>query len=210
MPAPVSSAALHAPATLRNREPILQVLKDVLPERGLVLEIASGTGEHASFFANALPGLAWVPSDREADCRASIAAHAEASGASTVLPALDLDVAAPDWHGAVAERHGPIDAALCVNLLHVTAWTTVEPMMAGVAVLLRREGCLLLYGPFRIDGRHTAPSNAAFDAALRAQNPDWGVRELGDVCRAAETQGLHCEQVIAMPANNQMVVYRKP
>ena len=121
---------------MRNRAPILEVLRTVLPAQGLVLEIASGTGEHARFFAQALPGLVWLPSDPNADCRASIAAHAGAAGVSNVLPALNLDVAAPGWARGVTEQHGSVDAALCVNLLHVTAWTTIDPMMAGVADLL--------------------------------------------------------------------------
>ncbi len=209
MSAPLPPGAQHAPATMRNRAPILEVLRTVLPEHGLVLEIASGTGEHASFFAQALPGLVWQPSDPDADCRASITAHAGAAGAGNVLPALDLDVSVPQWQRDVAERHGPVDAALCINLVHITAWTTIDPMMTGVAELLADGGCLLLYGPFRIEGRHTAPSNAAFDTALRTQNPSWGVRNLEDLTDAAASRGLIREQVIAMPANNQMVVYRK-
>ncbi len=209
MSAPLPPGALHAPATTRNRAPILQVLQSVLPERGVVLEIASGTGEHASFFARALPGLVWQPSDRDADCRVSIAAHAAAAGAGNVLPALNLDVAASGWAQDVADRHASVDAALCVNLVHVTAWTTVGPMMAGVGELLADAGCFVIYGPFKIDGQHTAPSNAAFDSSLRAQNPSWGVRDLGDISEAAASCGLVCEQVTAMPANNQMVVFRK-
>ncbi|MDJ0896913.1 MAG: DUF938 domain-containing protein, partial [Alphaproteobacteria bacterium] len=140
MSAPLPPGALHAPATTRNRAPILQVLQSVLPERGVVLEIASGTGEHASFFARALPGLVWQPSDRDADCRVSIAAHAAAAGAGNVLPALNLDVAASGWAQDVADRHASVDAALCVNLVHVTAWTTVGPMMARVAQQLGDAG----------------------------------------------------------------------
>jgi SAM-dependent methyltransferase len=189
-----------APAAARNRDPILDVLRRVLPARGLVLEIASGTGEHAAHFARALPALEFQPSDRDDAMFASIAAHA--TGAANVRPPVLIDVTAPQWPLARA------DAILCINMIHISPWRATEGLMAGAQRILPADGLLFLYGPYKVGGRHTADSNAAFDASLRAQDPDWGVRDLGDVTALAARHGFAFDDTVAMPANNLSVLFR--
>lgn len=191
----------HAPATLRNRDPILAALRRFLPPTGTLLEIASGTGEHAVFFATALPGITWQPSDPGADARASIDAHAADAALPNLRPALALDVTAPDW------PLGRADAVLCCNMIHIAPWAATEGLMAGAARLLPPGAPLLLYGPYRQAGVETAPSNEAFDADLRARNPAWGLRELDAVTAAA--RGFTREAVLALPANNLLVTFRR-
>lgn len=194
----------HAPATQRNRDPILAVLQQILPPAGFLLEIASGTGEHAAYMAPRLPGWTWQPSDREPDTQ-SIDGHSRAAGARNVRPAMRLDVTEPLWPITSA------DAILCCNMIHIASWTAAEGLFEGAARTLTGGGPLILYGPFRRHGRHTAPSNEAFDANLRAQDPEWGVRCLDTEVRPlAETHGLECRDVIEMPANNLTVVFRRP
>jgi len=191
----------HALATLRNRAPILAVLRRVLPPRGLVLEVASGSGEHAAFFAAALPGLVWQPSDPDADARASTAAWC--GGLPNVRPPLALDAAADAW---------PLDAAdavVCINMVHIAPWDACAGLVRGAARTLSSGGVLYLYGPYRVGGAHTAPSNAAFDADLRARNPAWGVRELDAVLALAARHGLAHAETVPMPANNLSVVLRR-
>ena len=203
------SEARHAPATLRNREPILQVLQRILPDAGsgprLLLEIASGTGEHAAYMAPLLPGWTWQPSDFEADALAGIDAHAKQSGCDRIRSAIRLDVQAADWPVRAA------DAILCCNMIHIAPWAATGGLMRGAARVLPKGGLLILYGPFKRFGEHTAPSNAAFDADfLRARNPDWGVRCLDSEVRPlAATHGLEMADVIEMPANNLTVVFRR-
>jgi SAM-dependent methyltransferase len=196
----------HAPAALRNREPILAALKRHLPARGAVLEVASGTGEHAVHFAAALPHLVFRPSDPDPDARASIDTWAEGAGLPNLRAALDLDAAAPEWERAVA---GGADAVLCVNMVHIAPWAATGGLMRGAARLLPAGGVLCLYGPFRRDGRHTAPSNAAFDEQLRASDPAWGVRDLEAVAAEAAARGFAAPAVEEMPANNLFVVFRR-
>jgi SAM-dependent methyltransferase len=193
----------RAPAVERNREPILAVLRRVLPERGLVLEVASGTGEHAAFFAASIPVLDWQPSDADPSARASIAGHRAASGTVNLRPPLTLDAAATDWPLRRA------DAVLCINMIHIAPWSAAQGLMAGAARLLPEDGVLVLYGPFMEDGRHTAPSNAAFDADLRARDASWGVRNLGAVIALAADHGLRHAETVVMPANNRCVVFRR-
>lgn len=190
-----------APATQRNREPILAVLRDILPATGLALEVASGTGEHALAFAAAFPGLTWQPSDPSADARASITAWCD--GAANVLPPLELDAAAKSWPIARAQ------AVLCINMIHISPWETTEGLMHGAARVLGAGEPLYLYGPYRRPGRALEPSNAAFDADLKRRDPRWGLRELDAVKACAETNGLALEQVVEMPANNLSVIFRK-
>lgn len=192
-----------APATDRNRAPILEVLRGVMPERGLVLEIASGTGQHAVYFGGALPGVLWQPSDPDAESRASIDAWRAESGLSNVRPALELDVSREDWGVEAA------DAIVCINMIHISPWSSCEALMRGAARLLPAGAPLYLYGPYRFDGAFTAPSNEAFDASLRARDPSWGVRDLSDVTAAALASGFDREAVIPMPANNHSVVFRR-
>jgi len=193
---------LTAPAAERNKGPILTVLKGVLPASGLVLEIASGTGQHIVHFAEAMAHLTWQPSDPDPDLRASIRAWIAQSGLSNVRAPLALDVCRQPWPIAAA------DAVVCINMVHIAPWPATPALMAGAARLLPATGVLVLYGPYRRDGQHTAPSNEAFDQQLRASNPDWGVRDLEAVVGVAASHGLALQDVIAMPANNLCVVFQ--
>ncbi len=197
-----SDARLYHAHVARNREPILEVLKRVLPPRVLVLEVASGSGEHAAYFAKALPGLSWQPTDTDPRALASIAAHRAAADAANLLAPLPLDVTAEEWP---VER---ADALVCVNMIHITPWAASEGLMAGARRLLQAGGVVYLYGPYRIDGRHTAPSNQDFDAWLRGQNAEWGVRDLGDVTALAARHGFTLAETVPMPANNLSVIFR--
>jgi SAM-dependent methyltransferase len=193
---------LTAPAAERNKDPILAVLKRVLPHSGTVLEIASGTGQHVVHFARALPALTWQPSDPDPEMRASIRAWIAASGLSRVRAPLNLDVHAQSWPVESA------DAVACSNMIHIAPWSATTALMGGVAPILSPGGVLVLYGPFRQDGRHTARSNEAFDRSLRASNPEWGIRDLEAVVATASSAGLVLEDVVAMPANNLSVLFR--
>jgi len=195
--------ALVAPAVARNRDAILQVLRAALPETGRVLEIASGSGEHAVHFAAALPGLTWLPSDPDPAARRSVAAHARRAAVANVAAPLDLDAAGGDWPVA------GVAAIVCINMIHIAPWTATEGLMAGAGSALPKDGVLLLYGPFREAGRHNADSNAAFDASLRARNPDWGVRDRERVSAEAAKHGLVLSRRIVMPANNLSLIYRR-
>ncbi len=198
-----SDPRIYRPHVARNRDPILDVLRRVLPGQGLVLEVASGSGEHAAYFAAHLPALTWQPSDPDPEALASIAAHRAAAGTPNLLAPLQLDVSAARWP---VER---ADAVICNNMIHISPWSACEGLMAGAARTLPPGGVLYLYGPYKIDGRHTAPSNAAFDATLRAQNAAWGIRDLADVAALAERNGLTLTETVAMPANNLSVVFRR-
>jgi SAM-dependent methyltransferase len=194
---------LYRPHVARNREPILDVLRRILPAQGLVLEIASGTGEHAAYFAQRLPSLLWQPTDPDPQALASIAAHRAAAGLANLLPPLQLDVHAERWS---VER---ADAVMCNNMIHIAPWSACAGLIAGAARVLPAGGILCLYGPYKIDGRHTAPNNEAFDADLRARNPQWGIRDLGDVAALAERHGFGLADTISMPANNLSVIFRR-
>jgi hypothetical protein len=193
------------PATLRNRDAILSVLRQEAPKAGLLLEIASGSGEHAAFMAPQLGDLLWQPSDFEADALPSIDAHAADSGAATIRPALQLDVTQDPWPVTAA------DAILCCNMIHIAPWHAAEGLFAGAARLLPAGAPLLLYGPFKRDGAHTAPSNAKFGAEfLKARDPAWGVRCLDtEVTPLAQRCGFVRAAIHEMPANNLTVVFRK-
>jgi hypothetical protein len=195
----VSDARREAPAVARNRDAILAVLRGILPARGLLLEVASGSGEHALHFAPAFPGLTFQPSDPDPEARASI--DAWCAGTPNVRPALALDATARDWPLARA------DAVLCINMIHIAPWSACEGLLGGAARILPPGAPLVLYGPFKRGGAHTADSNAAFDAELRARNPDWGVRDLEAVAAAAT--GFGPPQVTPMPANNLTVAFRR-
>ena len=196
-------ARLFAPAVARNREPLLAVLDRVLPRQGLVLEVASGSGEHAAYFARAMPRLRWQPSDPDPRARASIAAFCAEAGLPNLLAPLDLDAAAPRW---------PVEAAaavLCVNMIHIAPWSAARGLMAGAERVLPPLGVLCLYGPYKEAGRHTAASNAAFDADLRARDQHWGVRDLEEVAALARRHGFAHEESVVMPANNLSLVFRR-
>lgn len=194
---------LFAPAAARNREPILAVLREVLPAAGLVLEVASGTGEHVVHFARGLPGLAFQPTDPSPGGRASIAAWIAAEGLGNVRPPLALDAAAADW------PLGPVDAVLCANMIHISPWAATEGLMRGAACRLPPGGPLVLYGPFLRDGVETSAGNLAFDADLRRQDARWGLRRLEEVAAVAAACGLDLDRVVEMPANNLSVVFRR-
>lgn len=190
-----------APAALRNRDPIAAVLAEVLPAEGLVLELASGSGEHAVHFARVFPALTWQPSDPDAQARASIAAWRE--GLANVLPPLAIDAATADWPCPRA------DAVLCINMIHISPWEATEGLMRGAGALLAAGAPLVLYGPYRRAGRPLEPSNAAFDADLKRRDPRWGLREVDAVSACAAAAGLALDRVVEMPANNLTVVFRR-
>ncbi len=198
-----SDARKFAPATARNREPILAVLRRVLPERGRVLEIASGTGEHAVYFAERLPGICWQPSDVDESAVASVEAWRVASGRENVEPPVRIDVTQEPW------PVGTFDAVFSANMIHIAPWECCLGLLRGAAAHLGAEGVLVTYGPYAIDGEHTAASNEAFDASLRSRDPRWGVRELGDVIAEARAVGLIHRERIAMPANNFMLTFQR-
>jgi hypothetical protein len=201
--APATGARRSAPAALRNREPIAEVLREWLPPSGLVLEIASGTGEHAAHFAEAFPSLVWQPSDIHSDALASIAAWQEECGLSNIRPPLVLDAASPDW---------PIDranAVLSINMVHISPWASAVGLLDGASRLLSTGGSLIMYGPWLKDDLQTAASNLAFDSDLRQRDPRWGLRRVEDFAAAAEQRGLALEQTRAMPANNLMLLLRR-
>jgi SAM-dependent methyltransferase len=195
------SQRLHAPAAERNREPILSVLRRSLPSRGAVLEIASGTGQHVAHFAQALAALHWQPSELDPQAHASI--DAWTAGLPNVLPAVTLDVTSPVWDLPV------YDAIFNANMIHIAPWEACVGMLRGAREHLRKGGVLALYGPFRIGGQHTAPSNASFDVSLRHRDPRWGVRDIEAVADLAGDQQLTLQERVEMPANNQMLMFER-
>ena len=197
------AARRYAPAAERNRAPILAVLRRLVPEDARVLEVASGTGQHAAFFAARLPRTQWQPSEADPAALASIAAWAESEGASNLREPLLLDAAAGRW--PVDE----VDVVYCANLIHITPWVCCLGLLQGAGRHLARGGRLILYGPFRVDGRHTSASNAAFDRSLRAQDPRFGVRDLREVETEAAQCGLFPVESVEMPANNLVVVFER-
>lgn len=199
----MSDPRLSAPSALRNREPILAVLRAALPASGLVLEIASGSGEHVVHFAAALPELTFQPSDPTAEALASIAAHANDSGLPNIRPPLQLDAAASVWPIRAA------DAVICINMIHIAPWSAAEGLIAQAGRILPQGGALYLYGPYRRPGRALEPSNLAFDESLKARNPEWGLRELDAVAALAAAAGFAAPEATEMPANNLSLVFRR-
>jgi hypothetical protein len=192
-----------APHVSRNAEPIVDVLRPILPDDGLVLEIASGSGEHALHFARAFPHLVFQPSDPDPTALASIEAWRRSNGTANLLSPVALDVAAKTW---------PVDRAdviLCINMVHISPWAATKGLMAGAGRLLAAGAPLYLYGAYRRQDAETAPSNLAFDASLRSRNPGWGVRDLADVVAEAKANGLFLENIVEMPANNLSILFRR-
>ncbi len=187
----------------RNAEPITDQLRLILPARGLVLEVASGTGEHIVHFARAFPDLDFQPSDPDPAALASIEAWRAAEGPANLLAPIELDAASDRWPVARA------DAILCINMVHISPWAATLGLLAGAGRLLPTRGKLYLYGAYRQLGVPTAPSNEAFDQSLRSRNPEWGVRQLEDVIAAASDRGLALDRVVPMPANNLSVVFAR-
>ncbi len=213
----LEDARKYAPATERNRVPILEVLQRVLPPTGTILEIASGTGQHAIFFAPQLTPRKWLPTEPDPILRASIKAWSQHYPSDNLYPPLDLNVCSPIWSvesGELSEglNHTdleihPISAIVCINMIHIAPWEACLGLMAGAKRLLPTGGILYLYGPYKQGGRHTAPSNADFDQFLRTQNLEWGVRNLDEVVAAA--QSLMLLETIPMPTNNLSVVFQR-
>lgn len=193
----------EAPAAARNRQPILEVLQPRLPATGLVLEIASGTGEHVVHYAAARPQLTFQPSEPDADARASIDDWARTLGLDNVRPALEIDVTRDSWP---VER---ADAVLCCNMIHIAPWEAAVGLVTGAGRLLPAGGLLFTYGPYRRGGRHTAPSNEAFDSDLKRRNPAWGVRDLEAVIDLAGSHGFSTPEIVEMPANNLSLVFKR-
>ena len=200
-----ANARRSAPAASRNRDPIAEILREWLPVDGLVLEVASGTGEHAVWFAEAFPHLEWQPSDMHADALGSIESWTEESGLPNVHPPVLIDASNPiDW---------PIDradAVLNINMAHISPWSASLGLIAGAARVLPPGGPLVLYGPWLKNDVETAPSNLAFDADLKARDPEWGLRRVEDFAAAATVEGFELIETRAMPANNLMLLFRRP
>ena len=196
--------ALSSPAARRNAEAILQVLRAHLPARGSVLEIASGSGDHATTFAGALPGLDWTPSDPSEQARDSIAAWTRQLALTNLTPPLALDAVDPEtW------PQGPVDAIYCANMTHISPWSATEGLMDQAGRVLRRPGGLLaLYGPYREANVDLAASNAAFDDSLKARNAGWGLRDRETVEALARAHGLAATLRVQMPANNLILLFR--
>ena len=196
------AAALHSPAAERNQQVILEALLQLLPEQGIALEIASGSGQHIAHFSAQMPGWDWLASDPSPEALASIAAWRPQGRRP-----LQLDVLQQDW--GLPASHPRVDAVYCANMLHISPWQTCAALMRGAARHLAPSGQLLVYGPFLEAGIDTAASNLAFDADLRRRNPAWGLRQLDEVSAEAQACNLHLQQVIKMPANNLLLVFRQ-
>ncbi|WP_373235547.1 DUF938 domain-containing protein [Cohaesibacter celericrescens] len=198
---PNQDLKLHSPSTLRNRDPILELLRDVLPESGTVLEIASGSGEHIPHFASSLPALTWQPSDPSPQARESIQAWSQEETQNNLLPPLDIDTTSETWPIEYA------DAMIAINMVHISPWAATQGLFKKAGNILPSGGTLVLYGPYRQEGRPFVDSNAEFDAYLRAKNPAWGIRQVEDVINAANQYGLTLTSIVEMPANNLSVVF---
>jgi len=198
-----TDARRSSPAVFRNREPILDILRNLLQPQGVILEVASGSGEHINYFAGRLPSLDWQPSDPSPAARASIAAWTAADRLTNVRPPLDLDATALPWPVSAA------DAILAINMVHISPWAATQGLLREAARLLPPGGLLYLYGPFIEAGIPLAPSNAAFDADLRDRNVAWGLRDLAAVEAEAAEAGLKIDEVMPMPANNLSVIVRR-
>jgi hypothetical protein len=201
---PEGDARLRAPSAQRNRDAILAVLREILPAEGLVLEIASGSGEHALHFAQALPSLTFQPSDPSPEARASIAAWVAESGLANIRPPLELDASGGAWPAALAPA-----AILCINMIHIAPWAAAEGLFRKAGALLASGALLYLYGPFCRPDRPLEPGNAAFDESLRSRDPAWGLRDLGAVTALAEANGFAAPEIIEMPANNLSLIFRR-
>lgn len=197
-----ADARRSAPAALRNREPIAEVLRDWLPETGVVLELASGTGEHAVHFAREFPGLEWQPSDADPGALRSIAAWRKAGSPGNFREPIQIDASAAEWPVDRA------DALLSINMVHISPWAAALGLIAGAARILPVGGPLILYGPWLKDDVATAASNLAFDADLKRRNPEWGLRRVEDFTAAAAQKMLQLHEVRPMPANNMMLLFR--
>ncbi len=199
----IAMAKSFAPAAERNQQPILDVLRRVLPPAGLVLEVASGTGQHAIFFTEHLPALRWQPTDASSEALQSIGAWVDETSRENLLPPLELDVLSPEWPVTKA------DALVCINMIHISPWETTEALFRGASELLAGGSALITYGPYLLHGEHTAPSNAAFDESLRSRNARWGVRDIDELSELAGRTDFTLEERVGMPANNMILVWTR-
>lgn len=199
----MSEVRRSAPAVARNTAPIIDVLSGVLPDSGLVLEVASGTGEHALAFSRAFPDLLFQPSDPDSDALASIEAWQESEGPANLLAPVRLDASADQW------SIGEAQAVICINMVHISPWAATVGLLAGAGRVLENGAPLYLYGPYRQQDVETAPSNEEFDRSLRSRNSEWGLRQLEDVVMEAERHALRLDTVVPMPANNLSAVFRR-
>ena len=207
---PPGDGRLHGPAFARNHEPIWSVIAPVLHDRtGDVLEVGSGTGQHAVAYARRSPAVTWWPSDLNARHLASIAAWRAHAKLPNVQPPTRIDLLDADWDASLPVQSALL-AIVCINVCHIAPWRVTENVLAGAGRRLRPDGRLLVYGPFRRDGAHTAPSNAAFDASLRSQDAEWGLRDTRDIAAAAERCGLRIAEIAPMPANNFTLIIARP
>jgi len=197
-----AAGLLHSAPAERNTAPILEVLERVLPDRGIVLELASGTGQHVVACADRFRQLQWQPSDIDPELRDSVAQRIANSGLDNVASPIELDATRLPWPVAHA------DAVLCINMIHISPWSATEGLFAGASTILPAGGIVVTYGPYMRDGAHTAPSNASFDTSLRLRNPAWGLRDIAAVAAAAERFGLHHIETVPMPANNFTLVFK--
>lgn len=197
----------YAQAVLKNREPILNILKQFMPNQGNILEIASGTGEHSLFFAPHFPQQRWIPSDCTSESLASIKAWGEEYPHDNLQSPLTIDVMERDWFLSLQGKE--ISAIVCINMIHIAPWEACLGLLAGAGQLLPKDGILYLYGAYKVNNRHTAPSNEEFDRYLRSQNPLWGVRNVEDVEKVAHHGGLELSQTIPMPSNNFSLIFVK-
>lgn len=192
-----------APAAERNRQPILEVLRRALPRQGLVLELASGTGQHADFFSEHLPDLDWQPSDESAEALQNITSRVDEAARENLLAPIELDVCATRWPIATA------DALLCINMIHISPWEASEALFHGASTVLSAGAPLITYGPYRLHGEHTAASNAAFDQSLRSRDPRWGVRDIDELTELADRTGFLLQERVPMPANNKILIWSR-
>jgi hypothetical protein len=205
----MQDARQYAPATLRNREAILETLLQILPSTGNILEISSGTGEHAVYFAPHLQPRQWIPTDPNPISISSISAWQKYHPSPNLLAPLTIDVTEPDWQGHPQLQNQDIQAIVNINMIHIAPWTACLGLMSGASKILPEGGLLYLYGAYKQNGKHTATSNADFDASLRNQNPEWGVRDLEAVIDVAIAQNLVLQTVQPMPANNLSMIFQK-
>ena len=199
----ITMAKGFAPAAERNRQPILDVLRRVLPPAGLVLEVASGTGQHAIFFSEHLPALQWQPTDASSEALRSIDTWVDETARENLLAPLELDVRSSPWPFTNA------DALLCINMIHISPWETTEALFHGASKVLAGGCPLITYGPYRFHGEHTAPSNAAFDQSLRSRNARWGVRDIDELLELGGRAGFTLDRRVVMPANNMTLVWTR-